>query len=136
MFAPFRSQASAYGRVQVETTVSSADPHTLVVMLFDGALSSIAAARGAIQRGDIEAKGTNIGRAVRIVEEGLRGGLNRQAGGELAENLNNLYGYINSRLTHANLKSDDAALQECHDLLAGLRDAWTQMQQAPRKNAA
>ncbi|MCW7540539.1 flagellar export chaperone FliS [Aquabacterium sp. A7-Y] len=135
MFAPFRSQASAYGRVQVETTVSGADPHTLVVMLFDGALSSIAAARGALQRQDVEAKGKNIGRAVRIVEEGLRGGLNRPAGGELAENLNSLYSYINARLTHANLKNDEAALQECHDLLTGLRDAWTQMQ-APQKNAA
>ncbi|AKJ30992.1 flagellar export chaperone FliS [Caldimonas brevitalea] len=134
MFAPFRSQASAYGRVQVETSVSTADPHALVLMLFDGALSAIATARGALQRQDIEAKGHSIGKAVRIVEEGLRGGLN-PAGGELASNLNNLYVYINGRLTHANLRNDDAALQECHDLLSGLRDAWTRMQ-TPQQNAA
>jgi flagellar protein FliS len=88
-----------------------------------------------MQRRDIEAKGQHIGRAVRIVEEGLRSSLNRAAGGELAENLNNLYTYIFGRLTHANIKGDEAALQECYDLLSGLRDAWTQMH-APAKNAA
>jgi len=128
MFAPFRSQATAYGRIQVETGVSGADPHKLIAMLYDGAVSAIAEARGALQRGDIEAKGRAIGHAVRIVEEGLRSALNRKDGGELATNLNNLYVYVGARLTHANLRNDDAALKECHELISGLRDAWASMQ--------
>ncbi len=132
MFAPFRSQATAYGHVQVETGVSGADPHKLVEMLYDGALDAIARARGALARGDVEGKGKAIGQAVRIIEEGLRCALNRKDGGEVAENLNNVYLYITARLTHANLRNDDAALQECVKLLTPIREAWVAMKPAVR----
>lgn len=127
MFAPFRSQATAYGHVQIETGVTTADPHKLVEMLYDGALDAMVRARGALARGDIEAKGKAIGQAVRIIEEGLRSALNRKEGGELAENLNHTYLYLTARLTQANLHNDDAALQECIRLLAPIRDAWVAM---------
>lgn len=132
MFAPFRSQATAYGHVQIETGVSGADPHKLVEMLYDGALDAIARARGAMARGEVEAKGQAVSQAVRIVEEGLRSALNRKDGGDVAENLNNVYVYITARLTHANLRNDDAALQECVKLLTPIRDAWVAMKPAGR----
>lgn len=127
MFSPHKSFAGTYHRVHVETGVETASPHKLVGMLFDGALAAIAAARGALARGDLAAKGAQIGRAARIVEEGLRGGLDKTAGGALADNLDQLYAYLVQRLTHANLRNDDAALRECADLLAPLRDAWLSM---------
>lgn len=133
MFAPFKSNAAVYGSVQVETGVASGDPHQLVLMLFDGALDAIVTARGALSRGDVPAKCKAVGKAARIVEEGLRAALNQRAGGDLAANLNNLYAYINARLTQANLRNDDEALQECHRLLVGLRDAWTAIQPAARR---
>ncbi|WP_336606602.1 flagellar export chaperone FliS [Caldimonas thermodepolymerans] len=135
MYAPFRSQATAYGRIQVETGVTTADPHKLVAMLFEGAVSAITEARGALQRGDVEAKGRAIGRAVRIVEEGLRAALNHKDGGELARNLDSLYVYVTGRLTHANLRNDEAAMKECQELLAGLLDAWSNMK-LPHPHAA
>jgi flagellar protein FliS len=104
--------------------VGDASPHRLVKMLFDGAIDAVAQARGALARGDHATKGERCARAVRILEEGLRGGLDRRAGGELAANLDGLYGYIVQRLTHANLHHDDAALTECVELLTPLRDAW------------
>jgi flagellar protein FliS len=52
-------------------------------------------------------KGRAIGRAVRIVDEGLRAGLNLEAGGRLASDLHELYGYLNLRLTQANLRNDE-----------------------------
>jgi flagellar protein FliS len=127
MFAPHRSFAGSYHRVQVETGVEAADPHRLVTMLFDGALAAITAARGALARGDVGDKGLKIGKAVRIVEEGLRGGLNKEAGGELAERLDALYRYITQRLTLANLRNDDAVMKECFDLLSAVRDGWVHM---------
>ncbi|WP_409658243.1 flagellar export chaperone FliS [Caldimonas sp.] len=127
MFAPFRSQATAYGHVQVETGVAAADPHKLVEMLYDGALDAMARARGALARGDVEAKGAAIGQAVRIIEEGLRSALNKKDGGAVAESLDMLYLYLTTRLTYANLHNDDAALQECVRLLAPVRDAWVTM---------
>jgi flagellar protein FliS len=119
-----RSIASLYQAVKVDTGVSSASPHRLVEMLFEEFLASSARARGAIRSGDVQEKGRAIGRAVRIIEEGLRAGLNMEAGGQLAQDLHELYRYVTLRMTHANLQSDEAAIAECIALIQPLHDAW------------
>lgn len=119
-----RSVAGLYQAVKVDTGVSGASPHRLVEMLFEEFLASCARARGAIRSGDVQEKGRAIGRAARIVEEGLRAGLNLEAGGQLAHDLHDLYRYVTLRLTHANLNSDDAAVAECLALIQPLHDAW------------
>ncbi len=128
LYSP-RSPAQAlrgglYQQVGVETRVSGADPHQLVALLFDGYMEAVAQARGAMRAGQLEAKGLAVGRAVRIVEEGLRAGLDLRAGGQLARDLDDLYAYLTLRLTQANLRDDEAALDECQRLMAPLRDAW------------
>jgi flagellar protein FliS len=137
---PFRSSTASnvstmYRQVGVASAVDHASPHHLVTMLYDGLLEAIAEARSAIAQGDIEAKGRAIGRAVRIAEEGLRGGLDRQRGGELAQNLDALYQYIVQQLTKANLHSDTAALAECHHLVKPVRDAWVDIGSAQPRAA-
>lgn len=119
-----RSIAGLYQAVKVDTGVSNASPHRLVEMLFEEVLASCARARGAIRSGDVPEKGRALGRAVRIIEEGLRAGLNLEAGGQLARDLQELYRYVTLRLTHANLKSDEAAVAECIALVQPLHDAW------------
>lgn len=126
MFSPHKSFAGAYQQVQVQTGVEDADGRRLVSLLFEGALGAISSARSAMARGDIEAKGVQIGRAVRIVDEGLRGSLDLNQGGALAANLDGLYAYVVRRLTEANLRNDDAALGECARLLSPLREAWSE----------
>jgi flagellar protein FliS len=116
--------ANAYRQVGNETGVSGADPHKLVAMLFDGCVDAITQARGAMREGQIEAKGKAIVRAVRIIDEGLRACLNLSAGGTLAQDLHDLYGYLVMRLTMANLRNDEAGLDECQRLIAPLREAW------------
>ena len=137
--SPFSSRSSqgpsnAYRTVGVETGVEAASPHRLVAMLYDGAIEAIAQARGAMQTGQIELKGRAIGRAARIVDEGLRGNLDASAGGQLASELGELYAYITRRLTHANLHNDTAALDECQRLLEPLREAWASI--APQAGGA
>ena len=122
--AATRSATSAYRQVGVETGVSTASAHQLVAMLLEGFFDAVAQARGALQAGRIEDKGRAIGRAVRIVEEGLRAGLNLRDGGEIATNLERLYGYVTRRLTEANLHNDAAALEECAQLIEPVRAAW------------
>lgn len=122
--------AGAYHRVGVETGVAGATPHQLVSLLFDGCLDAIAQARGALSQRDPAAKGRAIGRAVRIVEEGLKAGLDLEAGGALATDLRALYAYVAMRLTEANLRNDDAALAECQRLIEPVREAWAHI--APR----
>ena len=121
--------AGAYRQIGIETATSDASPHRLVQMLFDGFQDSIAQARGALREKRIEAKGKAVGRAVRILEEGLRGGLDLAAGGALAADLNALYVYVAMRLTHANLHNDEPALDECARLIEPIRSAWAEIGQ-------
>lgn len=123
-----------YQRVGVETGVDAANPHRLVTMLYDGLLESMALARGALQTKQIDVKCRALTRAVRIIDEGLRCALNTEAGGELATNLSDLYFYVSVRLTKANLRNDDAAIEECIKLIEPLRQAWVsigEQQSAP-----
>ncbi|WP_114968335.1 flagellar export chaperone FliS [Rhodoferax ferrireducens] len=119
--------ASAYKKVSVETSVDQADPHHLVDMLFDGLLHAIGAARAALKRGDIKVKCQNIVTSVRILEEGLKGGLNLKEGGELAANLQGLYGYCVLRLTQANVHNDDAAMEEVIKVISPIAQGWKQI---------
>jgi len=123
-FARPQGHSAAYRQVGVETGVAQASPHHLVQMLFDGLLESIAQARGAMHQGAIDAKGRALGRAVRIVEEGLKASLDLRGGGALAQDLADLYAYITLRLTQANLRNDVPALDECASLVLPLREAW------------
>ena len=139
MFAstyPSRHASSAqrgglYQQVHVETRLSGANPHQLVAMLFDGFVEAVAQARGALISGDAAVKGHAIGRAVRIIDEGLRAGLDLQGGGPLARDLDDLYRYLTLRLTLANLHNDDAPLEECQRLVRPLRDAWMSIADQP-----
>jgi flagellar secretion chaperone FliS len=121
---PRHLRSGLYQQVSVETRLSGASPHQMVAMLFDGFMEAVAQARGAIRAGQSAAKGQAIGRAVRIIEEGLRAGLDLKAGGTLARDLHDLYGYLTMRLTMANLRSDESMLDECQRLVQPLREAW------------
>lgn len=123
--ASTRNQISGlYQQVGVETRLAAATPHQMVGMLFDGYMEAVAQARGALRDGQLATKGLAIGRAVRIIEEGLRAGLDLNAGGTLARDLHELYGYLTMRLTLANLHNDEAGLAECQRLMEPLREAW------------
>ena len=124
MFAPHRHQATAYSNIHVETGVHGADAHQLICMLLDGALTQIANAVSALERGDIAAKGKAVSHAASIIDEGLRGALDMKAGGQVAVTLNDLYSCVLLRLTEANLRNDAAMLRGCSELLQPLRDAW------------
>ena len=127
-------RADLYSRVGVETSVVEASPHKLVALLFDGFAESVAQAKAALAAGRTEAKGRAIGRAARIVEEGLKASLDLNAGGTLAADLSDLYAYIGLRLTQANLHNDGDALDECLRLMQPLREAWASI--APQVDGA
>ena len=119
--------ASAYQRVQVETAVSQASPHQLVVMLFDAYLQAVSMARMALKQGNTAMKGEQIGKAVRIIDEGLKPALNMEEGGDLAMNLNGLYGYCVMLLTQTNLNNDDKALADASRIMQPVAQGWKEM---------
>jgi flagellar secretion chaperone FliS len=121
------SGVAAYKQVSIETRVAAADPHTLIVLLFEGAEAAIHQAKFKMLDKDIAGKGNAISQAIQIVTNGLRASLDIKAGGELAERLQALYDYVAARLLWANLKNDEAALDECLHLLGEIHSAWTQI---------
>lgn len=123
-----------YAAVQVKTGVATANSVQLIQMLFDGLIESLAVARGHIERGEIEAKGKAISRASRIVL-GLQSALDFKRGGELAQNLNELYGYVTRRLLHANAQNDLGALEEVYSLMNEIRQAWSTLPQLLKDTA-
>ena len=131
MFATHSPRAaSAYQRINVETSMHTIDQHQLVALLYQGALGAIASARGAMARGDVLGKCSAISKAIRIIEEGLNTGLDRVDGGELAQNLGALYDYCLLRLTLANVRNDDAIMQEVQRLIEPVAQAWMDMKGA------
>jgi flagellar secretion chaperone FliS len=115
--------AQSYGSVQVVTGVATADNVQLIQMLFDGLTESLASAKGHIQNNAIEEKSKAISRAGRIVV-GLQGALDFERGGELAQNLNELYAYVTRRLFHVNAYNDLTVLDEVQSLIKDIAEAW------------
>lgn len=120
-----------YQRVDLESRVAMSTPHTLISMLLDGALKKIALAKGAAARGDIAQRGNCISSAINIVDS-LRAALDMKAGGEVANNLEALYTYMERRLAEANRKSDLNILGEVSDLLHEIKSGWDNMPMAGR----
>lgn len=119
--------AGAYARVGVETGVMSASPHQLIVLLFDGAQASIRAAKLHMQQGNVSEKGKSLSKAIDIVNNGLLAALDREKGGEIAENLGSLYDYISRLLLQANLRNDEQRLDEAAKLLDDISSAWREI---------
>jgi flagellar protein FliS len=128
--------ASAYKTVGAQSSVDGADAHQLITLVFDGLMQAVNAARGALSRGDVAQKGVQIQRAVRFLEEGLKGGLDDARGGELAARLRALYDYCIRRLTHANARNDADALAEVAALIAPVADGWRDMGRLRAASAA
>ena len=102
-----------------------------MLLLYDGALNSLATAREAFERppGDlrrIELINNSLRKAQRIIAE-LRATLDFKAGGEFALLMDRLYEYHNRRLLEANLRKKVEPVIEVEKLLSEVRDAWAEM---------
>ena len=116
--------AQAYARIGLAPGVAAASPQRLIVMLYDGALAALAEARAHITAGRTAQKGRAIGKAISIVDEGLKAALDVGQGGDIARSLMQLYDYVSRRLLIANLRDDVALIDEANQLLTELRGAW------------
>lgn len=131
MFGSLTNPSKAYTSVGVQTDVSSADPHKLILMLFDGALMAISSAKVQMQRKEIAEKGKSISQAINIISNGLNASLDERAGGDLADKLGALYEYMCSRLLYANIHDNQNALDEVSKLLDEIRSAWVEIADNP-----
>ncbi len=123
----------AYAKIGVESAVMSASQQQLVIMLFDGALSALVRARLFLQDGNLEGKGLSLSKAINIIENGLKVGIDETSSDELTQNLFALYAYMVRRLLQANLRNDVSAIEEVENLLRNIADAWKDVAQMPNR---
>ena len=129
------SKLAAYQSVSVHGGVAKGDPHGLVLMLMDAAVERMTTARGCIERGEIARKAQLLHSCVTIIGE-LRGSLNMQQGGNLAQNLSDLYDYMVRQLLRANVENNQACITEVLSLLGEIRSAWVAIGPELRQAAA
>ncbi len=129
MYGGHQSALNQYQKVGNQSTAAFANPHRLIQMLMEGALEKISNAKGFMQQKNISKKGEYIGWAISIIE-GLRVSLDFERGGEISENLNALYDYMERRLSTANAKNSTEMLDEVHALLSQIKEGWDAIPQS------
>lgn len=119
------SSHTTASRAYTESSILTAPPERLVVLLYDGAGRFLARAAAAIRDGDAGAAGEPLRRADAILEE-LLATLDLEAG-EVAERLQSIYLFSRRTLAEAQLRRDAEAIDRVAALLAELRGAWAQL---------
>lgn len=119
---PYASAQQAYR----DSSVLTAPPERLVVMLYDGAHRFLFQAAHAMRSGDVQLTNSRMQRAEAIISE-LRSTLNHDDGGEIAGRLEAIYSFCQRHLLEARVKRDPQRIEQVMKLLAELRDAWDQV---------
>jgi flagellar protein FliS len=116
--------ANAYRNMGAVTQVEGASPGHLLVLLFQHLHVQLLRARKALAEKNIADKGLALGKAVRILDEGLKAALIPNSNDALTQSLGDLYGYCAKRLTQANLYNDPLPIEEVIRLMEPVADAW------------
>lgn len=118
-----RQNLQAYKKVNIESSILSADPHQVIVMMYDGALESMSKAKGAIERNELGLKSEMLTKAVNILSA-LQNALDKDTQPEISENFEVLYNFCISRLNDVNIDLDISGIEEVYGYIKPLRDAW------------
>ena len=121
MTPPYATAQQAYR----DSSVLTAPPERLVVMLYDGALRFLLQGATAMRQGDLAATNGRLQRAEAIIDE-LRTSLDMEAG-DVSSRLQAIYVFCRRMLAEARLERDPAKIDQVARLLSELRDAWAQI---------
>ena len=108
-----------------ESSVLTAPPERLVVMLYDGVNRFLLQASTAMRSGQVALTNTKLQRAEAIIDE-LIATLDHSAG-EVADKLNAIYLYSRRSLGEARIEKSADKIEHIRGLFAELRDAWAQI---------
>ncbi|HHA2290234.1 TPA: flagellar export chaperone FliS [Enterobacter ludwigii] len=115
---------NAYTAVSLDSQIAGATPHQLIVLLYDGAINAMRRAEIYFQSGNIARRGEMISRAINIIDNGLRAGLDHEKGGQIAAELESLYEYISRTLLEANLNKSGENLPHLISLMMEMQETW------------
>lgn len=126
---------NAYTQQYQQNQVLTASPEQILVMLYDGAIRFTRQAMTGIETDQRHVMREGVSRAMAIITE-FANTLDHSVGGEIAENLDALYAFMNKQLTEANLDNDMEKLKVVETLLLDLRATWVEAIAIARKEAA
>jgi flagellar protein FliS len=108
------------------TAVQSLGPEKIVVLLYEGILRYLNQARSAIAANDMSGKARCVNRAQGIVSE-LRSSLDHAMGGEIAANLDAIYGYVFTENLNLLIDNDTSHVENVTRVLNPLLEVWRQI---------
>ena len=112
----------AYADTQRETSVSSAKPVELVVMVYQRLLDHLHT--GKVQMSEGNDSSESFTKAVELITKGLRSCLDIEKGGEIAHNLQVIYDWATKEITLARLRRDPEMIQGVINAFVPLAEAW------------
>jgi flagellar protein FliS len=115
-----------------QTKVQTADQLSLIIMLYDGLSRFLRKAKTKIVEQDFEASHDYLTRSRDIVNE-LLVTLRVEQNNEVAQNLRNLYVFMLGRIVEANLRKDEAMIDEVLSVSNNLRDGWIELRNQQAK---
>jgi len=118
--------AAATSDAYKQQSILTAPPGRLVVMLYDGCLRFLFQSAYAMREGNKQQSLDRMRRAEAIIDE-LRITLDHDKGGDIATNLDALYGFSRSHLLKAWVEQDPAKIEEVSGIMSDLRDAWAEI---------
>jgi flagellar protein FliS len=121
MSVPTQARAAAYQ----QSSVLTAPPGRLVVMLYDGARRFLFQASSAMREGQVLQAHQRLRRAEDIISE-LNATLDHERGGEIAARLQGIYVFVLGELNRARVEQDPDRIDFAHAQLGELREAWAQ----------
>ncbi|ELI5392947.1 flagellar export chaperone FliS [Vibrio parahaemolyticus] len=113
----------SYQQVDLDAQAAAANPHQLVIMLIDGLLDEIERIRGHLAAKRLAEKGAGINRCMNILI-GLTSALDDENGGEIAENLRQLYDFCQVELYYASVQNDADRLMNVERVMGNIREGW------------
>ena len=117
---------NAYQSNQTRTRAEVASPYRLVGIMYENLIDNLSRAAGAIERKDMALRGESVGKCMDILGA-LDGALDHEIGGEMSQNLSQIYQYCNTRLLEATRINSPEPIDEVMDLMSKIKESWDQI---------
>jgi flagellar protein FliS len=116
-----------------EIQVNTANREKLLIMLYQGCIKFLRFSKKSIEDNNIEAANNYIIKSQDIIRE-LMNTLDRENGGEIADNLYNLYDFMYRELVTANIKKDTAKIEVVEEMMIELLESWQQITKGKKQD--